>query len=85
MEQAAQAVGGDGFDVIIENASDINLGSDLTVIGPGARVVVRSTYFSNKVFVFPFFLSVPFSYLLHRFSHDRSWATVATLKSVLVS
>ena len=55
LEQAAQAVGGDGFDVIIENASDINLGSDLTVIGPGARVVVRSTYFSNKVFVFPFF------------------------------
>lgn len=40
LEQAAQAVGGDGFDVIIENASDINLGSDLTVIGPGARVVV---------------------------------------------
>lgn len=41
LEQAAEAVGGDGFDVIIENASDINLGSDLTVIGPGARVVVR--------------------------------------------
>ncbi len=40
LEQAAEAVGGDGFDVIIENASDINLGSDLTVIGPGARVVV---------------------------------------------
>lgn len=40
LEQAAEAVGGDGFDVIIENASDINLGSDLTVIGPGARIVV---------------------------------------------
>ena len=40
MEQAAEAVGGDGFDIIIENASDINLGADLTVIGPGARVVV---------------------------------------------
>lgn len=40
LELAAEAVGGDGFDVIIENASDINLGSDLTVIGPGARVVV---------------------------------------------
>ena len=40
MEEAAEAVGGDGVDVIIENASDINLGSDLTVIGPGARVVV---------------------------------------------
>ena len=41
MELAAGVVGGDGFDVIIENASDINLGSDLTVIGPGARVVVN--------------------------------------------
>ncbi|KAK4019592.1 quinone oxidoreductase isoform X1 [Daphnia magna] len=40
LEQAAEAVGGDGFDVIIENASDINLGPDLTVIGPGARVVI---------------------------------------------
>nr|CAH0105055.1 unnamed protein product [Daphnia galeata] len=40
LELAAEAVGGDGFDVIIENASDINLGSDLTVIGPGARVVI---------------------------------------------
>lgn len=43
MELAAEAVGGDGFDVIIENASDINLGSDLTVIGPGARVVVYTS------------------------------------------
>ena len=43
MELAAEAVGGDGFDVIIENASDINLGSDLTVIGPGARVVVHTS------------------------------------------
>jgi len=40
LELAAGVVGGDGFDVIIENASDINLGSDLTVIGPGARVVI---------------------------------------------
>lgn len=40
LEEAAEAVGGDGFDVIIENASDINLGSDLTVIGPGARIVI---------------------------------------------
>jgi len=47
LEEAAEAVGGDGFDVIIENASDINLGSDLTVIGPGARVVV--IYFSQPI------------------------------------
>lgn len=40
LEQAAEAVGGEGFDVIIENASDINLGTDLTIIAAGARVVV---------------------------------------------
>ncbi|XP_065558832.1 quinone oxidoreductase-like isoform X2 [Artemia franciscana] len=40
LEKAAEAVGGEGFDVIIENASDINLGSDLTVIGPRARIIV---------------------------------------------
>lgn len=40
LEQAAEAVGGEGFDVIIENASDVNLGSDLTIISAGARVVV---------------------------------------------
>lgn len=51
LEQAAEAVGGDGFDVIIENASDINLGPDLTVIGPGARVVVRHIGW-NSVYTF---------------------------------
>ena len=56
MELAAEAVGGDGFDVIIENASDVNLGSDLTVIGPGARVVVRHLG-RNSVYTF---LSFPF-------------------------
>lgn len=54
MEQAAEAVGGDGFDVIIENASDINLGSDLTVIGPGARVVVRHLPFCHLALNFSF-------------------------------
>ena len=42
LEQAAEAVGGEGFDVIIENASDINLGTDLTIIAAGARVVVNT-------------------------------------------
>lgn len=40
MELAAEAVGGDSFDVIIEHSSNINLDSDLTVIGLDARVVV---------------------------------------------
>ena len=76
MELAAEAVGGDGFDVIIENASDINLGSDLTVIGPGARVVVYTSSraefcLHTKSFLF-FFLS-------------RLWAIEATSKSALVS
>ena len=53
MEEAAEAVGGDGFDVIIENASDINLGSDLTVIGPGARVVVILS--PNSMEIYPNF------------------------------
>lgn len=48
LEEAAEAVGGDGFDVIIENASDINLGSDLTVIGPGGRVVVSKPRQTNR-------------------------------------
>lgn len=40
LEEAAKAAGGEGFDIIIENASDINLDKDLTVIGPDARIVV---------------------------------------------
>ena len=40
LEEAAKAVGGVGFDVVIENASDINLDKDLTVIAPNARIVV---------------------------------------------
>ncbi|XP_046459159.1 quinone oxidoreductase-like isoform X2 [Daphnia pulex] len=40
LEEAAKAVGGQGFDVIIENASDINLDKDLTVVAPNARIVV---------------------------------------------
>ena len=56
MEEAAEAVGGDGFDVIIENASDINLGSDLTVIGPGARVVVILS--QNPLKTYPEFIHI---------------------------
>jgi hypothetical protein len=78
LELAAEAVGGDGFDVIIENASDINLGSDLTVIGPGARVVVYTSSraeFCLHTFIFSFFFV----------SLSRLWAIEATSKSALVS
>ena len=43
LEEAAKEVGGAGFDVIIENASDINLDKDLTVIAPNARIVVENS------------------------------------------
>lgn len=43
LEQAKISLDGRGFDVIIENASHANLGTDLTVIAPGARIVVRKT------------------------------------------
>ena len=56
MEQAAEAVGGEGFDVIIENASDVNLGSDLTIISAGARVVVIMQIYFQFNFLFHFFL-----------------------------
>lgn len=50
LDAAVKAVGGDGFDVIVENASHINLAADLNVIAPGARVVVsiRLTFFTSK-------------------------------------
>lgn len=73
LEQAAEAVGGDGFDVIIENASDINLGSDLTVIGPGARIVVSAVVLYGERVGFP---TLVFPY--------RLWEIEETLKSALV-
>lgn len=51
LDDAAKAIGGQGFDVIIENASDINLDKDLTVVAPNARIVVRC----NPVNLTPFF------------------------------
>lgn len=74
LEQAAEAVGGDGFDVIIENASDVNLGTDLTVIGPGARVVVSRqvglTTSGSKL-----------GGLSSKLGGRRLWATAGTLRS----
>ena len=55
LEQAAEAVGGEGFDVIIENASDVNLGSDLTIISAGARVVVIMQIYFQFNFLFYFY------------------------------
>jgi NADPH:quinone reductase len=37
---ATQAIGGRGFDLIIEHRADLNLARDLTVLGPRGRVVV---------------------------------------------
>ena len=53
LDEVSKAAGGEGYDIVIENASHINLAADLNVIAPKARVVVRKSH----LLVLQFFIS----------------------------
>ena len=40
LNNAVAAIGGHGFDVVLENLANVNLGADLTVLNQQARVAV---------------------------------------------
>ncbi|KAF4517695.1 hypothetical protein B566_EDAN016521 [Ephemera danica] len=40
LNNAVAAIGGQGFDVVLENLANVNLGNDLNVLSQGARVAV---------------------------------------------
>jgi NADPH2:quinone reductase len=40
LNNAVAAVGGHGFNVVLENLANVNLGADLTVLNQQARVAV---------------------------------------------
>lgn len=40
LNNAVAAIGGHGFDVVLENLANVNLGADLTVLNQNARVAV---------------------------------------------
>ena len=40
LNNAVAAIGGHGFDIVLENLANVNLGADLTVLNQRARIAV---------------------------------------------
>ncbi|XP_067003260.1 quinone oxidoreductase isoform X2 [Anabrus simplex] len=49
LNNAVAAIGGQGFDVVVENLANVNLGADLTVLNQKARVAVVGSRGSVEV------------------------------------
>jgi NADPH-dependent curcumin reductase CurA len=53
LNNAVAAIGGHGFNVVLENLANVNLGADLTVLNQQARVAVSYitlfTFFSKSL------------------------------------